>query len=325
MLVYVVVPVAPFEPESVITKSIECLRELECDNLTLEVYYVIDTSPNDKRNLHWKLPANFKVVVRSPRGRKAGAMNDILSVVKDADYVTIFDVDQRPAKDYIIKCVAALEENDSVVFSSGCFFINNNKENIITKMLSIEYIFTASTVSSLSRSDINMTLGGAGGVVKGSFLKGEKFDEEASGEDLDMLTRMYLKGKVTVPAKTTVGEQAPVTLKDLYNQRVRWYKGNVECLSKHFMPMCKAPIPFSRKISWFFIMTLPFFAFLLTPGVILLLDKIKKQSNSSKELLKIFLGGIGFVWLMTVCGIVANIKHITSRQSEWKPSKRSNV
>ena len=40
MHVYTVVPVAPFEPESIITKSIECLKELEHEDFSLEVYYI---------------------------------------------------------------------------------------------------------------------------------------------------------------------------------------------------------------------------------------------------------------------------------------------
>ncbi|HXY88424.1 MAG TPA: hypothetical protein VEG44_08285, partial [Candidatus Acidoferrales bacterium] len=47
MNVYTVVPVAPFEPKSIITKSIECLQELEHGDFGFEVYYFIDTFPGD--------------------------------------------------------------------------------------------------------------------------------------------------------------------------------------------------------------------------------------------------------------------------------------
>ncbi len=52
MRINAVVPIAHFEPDSVITKSIECLKELECNNFTLEICYVIESLPGDKRNLH---------------------------------------------------------------------------------------------------------------------------------------------------------------------------------------------------------------------------------------------------------------------------------
>ena len=129
MHIYAVIPVAQYEPESQITKSIECLKELACDNFTLDICYAIETFPGDKRKLHWTLPDNLKILLRAPRGRKAGGLNDFLSMRKNADYnadyLAIFDVDSRPAKDYIVKCVAAFEKHDSAVSSSGCRFVTN--------------------------------------------------------------------------------------------------------------------------------------------------------------------------------------------------------
>ena len=162
-------------------------------------------------------------------------------------------------------------------------------------------------------------------MIKGSFLDDEKFDEEASLDDLDLTTRMYLKGKVVVLANTTMGDQAPTTLTDLYHQRVRWYRADVENISKYFALIVKAPIPFSRKISWFFMMIVPFFGFLLTPVALLYLGDIKKLSNGPLEFAEIFVGLVGYVWFMTGCGIVACARHSTSKQFEWKPSIRSDA
>jgi cellulose synthase/poly-beta-1,6-N-acetylglucosamine synthase-like glycosyltransferase len=162
-------------------------------------------------------------------------------------------------------------------------------------------------------------------VLKGSFLANEKIDEEASLDDIDLTTRMYLKGKVAVLADTTMGDQAATTLKDLYHQRVRWYRGAMESFSKYRTPMLKAPIPFSRKIIWFCGIMSAFFAFLATPAIFTSLDEIIKESNDPLEFIKIFLGCFGYVWLLTAFGIVAIIKHSTSKQFEWKPGIRPVV
>ena len=325
--VYAVIPVARFEPESVITKSFECLKELECGNFTLEIYYVIETFQGDKRNLHWTLPDNFTILLRAPRGRKAGGLNEFLSVIKyascTADYVAIIDVDWRPAKDYIVKCVAALEENDAAV-SSGCWHFVANKTNILTKVIAVEHTFMNGLYHFFPRFESFMTIQGTG-VVKGSFLKDERFNEEASLEDVDLTTRMYLKGKVAVLANTTMGDQAPTTLKDFYHQRLRWYRGILESFSKYLTPMVKAPIPFSRKLSWLLYVLAPFFAFFLTPIAVFYLGDIKKLSNGPLEFVKIFFGTIAYTWLMTAFGVAASIKHSTSKQFEWKPSKRSDA
>jgi cellulose synthase/poly-beta-1,6-N-acetylglucosamine synthase-like glycosyltransferase len=262
-------------------------------------------------------------MLRASRGRKAGAINDALSVVKDADYVAIFDVDTRPDKDFIVKCVAALEEDGSAVHSSGCRFVTN-KSNVLTKMVSIEYNFMCDVNRLFSPRAGGFTAMSCG-LVKESFLEDEEFNEETLTEDFDFVNRMYLKGKVAVLANTAMGEQAPTTLKDLYHQRVRWYRGSVESFTKYFIPMFKAAIPFARKISWFIEVTLSYCPFLLTPFVISYLGKIKEQSDGPLEFVKIFLGGIGYTWLMTIIGIVAIIRHVTSSQSEWKPSARSDA
>jgi len=325
--VYAIVPVAPFEPESIITKSIESLKELGCDDFDLKIYYVIDTFHGDERKLHWSLPDNFTIMLRTPRGRKAGAINDVLSVIKNenADYIAIIDVDWKPAKDFITKCIAALEKDDSAVHATaGCRF-GVNKSNTLTKIISNNLsFFTCDVYRHLTRPS-GFTATNIG-VVKRSFLDGEKFDEMTSAEDLDFFHRICLKGKVAVLADTAIGEHAPTTLKELYHQRVRWYKGCVESVSKYFIPMVKAPIPFARKMSWFSQGMLFFCGFLLTPLVISQFishfDKIKKQSSTSVELVKIFCGSLCIWPFMTICGLVAIVKHLTLCEFEWKPTTR---
>ncbi len=321
--VYAIVPVARYEPEPVITKSIECLKKLACDNFTLDVYYAIETFQGDKRTLRWQLPENFTILLRTPHGRRAGAINDVLSVIKSPDYVAIFDVDHRPARDYLIKCVAALEENDAVV-CSGCWPFVTNKTNILTKVTAVEHKFLTGLYQFFSRFEGFITIPGTG-VVRGSFLDGEKIDEEAWLDDADLTTRMYLKGKIVVPANTTLGNQASATLKDFYRQRLRWYRGLLECFNKYLMPMIKAPLPVARKVSWLLYVLAPFFAFFLTPIAVFYLGDIKKLSDGPLEFAKIFFGTVAYMWLMTAVGIVASIKHVTSKQFEWHSSTRADV
>jgi 1,2-diacylglycerol 3-beta-glucosyltransferase len=304
MHIYAIIPVAPFEPVSVITKSIECFKELECYNFTIEVFYVIDSLPGDTRDLHWELPDNFKILLRDTnRGRRAGAINDCLSVVKDADYVAIIDVDGRPAKDYIVKCVAALEENDSAAFSQG-YRVINNRSNALTKIISLESAFTRDLNRVFTRRSNDFFVFMGPMVVRGSFLENETFNEGVTDEVFDMLVRMYVKGKVAVLANTTMGEQAPTTLRDLYHQRVRWSRGAVESFSRYLTPMINAPIPFMRKMSWLSIIVFSTAQFLLSPAVFVRLDEILKLSDGPLEFVKLLASGIGYSCLMTICGFV---------------------
>ncbi len=346
MHVYTVVPVAPFEPESIITKSIECLKELEHEDFSLEVYYIIDTFPGDTRELHWELPDNFKVMLRTNgRGYRAGAINDFLKMIEDADYpadyVAIIDVDVRPAKDFIPKCIAALEKNDSAIFSSG-YRLVSNESTFLTKLIAIEWGFiydvaiewgfiydarsnTAGTED--YRKEDFRNLDGVG-VLKGSLLKGERFDEKATCDDTDFLIRMYLKGKVAVLAETSFEDQVPSTLRDFYHQRVRWCRSLVEGFSKYLIPMIHAPVPFTGKMSWLLEVVgyffAPFLSLIALPWFLTRPNK-KKLSRGPLESVKLLFGCIGYTWLMTIIGIVAIIQHLTSSQFEWKPRIRSDI
>ena len=330
MNVYTVVPVAPFEPESIITKSIECLQELEHGDFSLEVYYIIDTFPGDTRELHWELPDNFKVVLRTNgRGYRAGKINDFLTMIENADYtadyVAIIDVDCRPAKDFIPKCVAALEKNDSAIFSSGCRLVNN-KSTLLTKLTAMEWGFGFDALLSTAGPEDFRNLDGVG-VLKGSLLKGERFDERATSDDIDFLIRMYLKGKVAVLAETSFGDQVPTTLRDFYHQRVRWCRAQAESFSKYLIPMVHAPVPFTGKMSWLLEVVgsffAPFLSLIALPWFLTSLNR-KKLSGGPLESVKLLVGGVGYTWLMTIIGIVAIMQYLTSSKFEWRSTTRHN-
>jgi cellulose synthase/poly-beta-1,6-N-acetylglucosamine synthase-like glycosyltransferase len=325
MKIYAVIPISPYEPESLIKKSIECLKNLNCQDYEFEAYYIIDKTKDDKRNFNLLLPPNFKIILRNNnRGGRAGAINDFLSTINDVNYIAIFDVDSRPSENFITECIEALKKNSSAVLSSGCRFVTN-KNNVLTKIVSLEYGFFCDLYRLYHWSDGFLQFNGLIGVIQASFLKREKLDEKSSCEDLDLTQRMYLAQRVAVLAKTTVGEQAPITVKDIYSQRVRWLRGAAESYRKFLIPMLKAPIPFSRKLSWFLSLTAPFFAFLLSPFIIFGVDRISRVSDNPLEFFEILIGLLAYLWVITICGIVGIIQHLTSSEAKWKSVTRSDV
>jgi cellulose synthase/poly-beta-1,6-N-acetylglucosamine synthase-like glycosyltransferase len=325
MKIYAVIPVSPYEPESLVKKSIECLQKLNCQDYEFEAYYIIDKTKDDKRNFNLLLPPNFKIIPRNNnRGRRAGAINDFLNTINDVNYIAIFDVDSRPSENFITECIKALKKNSSAVLSSGCRFVTN-KNNVLTKIVSLEYGFFCDLYRLYHWSDGFVQFNGLIGLVQASFLKKEQLDEKSSCEDLDLTQRIYLAQRVVVLAKTTVGEQAPVTVKDIYSQRVRWLRGAAESYRKFLIPMFKASIPFSRKLCWFLSLTAPFFAFLLSPVIIFGVDRISSVSDNPLEFFEILIGLLGYLWVITICGVVGVIQHLTSRKAEWTSLTRSDI
>jgi len=325
MKVCAIIPVAQSEPNALIEKSIKSLGALDCSGLDFEAYYVIDSSGKDYSSLYAVLPPHFHIVIRNGnRGRRAGAINDILNVTEDADYIALFDVDSRPNPDFLTECVRELTATSDGVLASGCRYVTN-KVNTLTKIVSVEYKFFCDIYrfSRWSRGFIQFN--GVIGVSKAPFLRTTGFDERCSCEDLDISEKIYLSGSRALLAKTKVGEQAPTSIQDLYNQRVRWYRGAVEGFRKYLGPMFVARVPIAVKVTWLGSLTIPFFSYLLAPFVFIYCRAIRLESDSLSESFIILLGLAGYACLMTLCGTVAVGQHLTSRKCEWAEVARSEV
>ena len=325
MKVCAIIPVAPFEPNGLIEKSINSLGGLDCSGLDFEAYYVIDSSENDYSSLYGLLPPHFHIVIRNGnRGRRAGAINDILNVTESADYIALFDVDSRPSADFLTECVRELTATSDGVLVSGCRYVTN-KVNTLTKVISIEYKFFCDIYRFFRWSGGFIQFNGLIGVSKAPFLRMTGFDERCSCEDVDISEKIYLSGSRAVLATTKVGEQAPTSIQDLYNQRVRWFRGAVEGLRKYLGPIIVARVRISVKVTWLGSLTIPFFSYLLAPFVFIYSRAIMAESDSLSESFKILLGLAGYACLMTLCGIVAVGQHLVSRNSEWTAMARSEV
>ncbi len=324
MKICAIVPIAPFEPVALVERSIDSLAALNCSDLDFKVCYVMDSGGADYSSLNDLFPPHFCMVVRTEnRGRRAGAINDVLGRVEDADYIALFDIDSRPDKDFIIKCVHALQE-DNAVLASGCRYITN-RVNTLSKIVAIEYDFFCDMYHLFNWSKGFIQFNGAIGLSKASFLGKTTFNERSSCEDLDMSQRIYLSGNRATLARTRIGEQAPTCVRDLYKQRVRWFRGALEGIQKYFKPILGAHMSLVKKATWFGSLIVPFFSYLLIPFVPRYLKAVGIESRNLKEQTKITLGLFGYTCLMTVCGAVALGQHLTARECEWGAVDRSEI
>jgi cellulose synthase/poly-beta-1,6-N-acetylglucosamine synthase-like glycosyltransferase len=325
MKVCAIVPVAPSEPQTLIDKSIESLSTLHCADFDFEAYYIIDDGERSYEALRQVLPLHFHIISRADnRGRRAGAINDALDVIESADYIALFDVDSRPHKNFLIECVRELESTSREVLASGCRFVTN-KRNILTKIIAVEYRFFCQVYRFARRSGGFIQFNGLIGVSKAEFLRSIRFDECCSCEDLDVSEQIYLSGKRALLVEAKVGEQAPTSIQDLFDQRVRWFRGALEGLRRYLAPMLTASVPSIVKITWLGSLAVPFLAFLLVPLVPLYSRAIKAESDTFSESLKILLGLMGYSSFMTLCGAVAVGQHLTSREPQWAAAIRSEV
>lgn len=317
----VIVPVSLHEPLYVIDKSLKSLSRLERNSMDVRITYVIDALDEDP-SVKYLQDQPIDVVIRKPRGRKAGAINDVLETLK-ADYIAFFDVDSRPDKNFLVECVTSLKKEGAVI-ASAPRYVTNPDASIISKILSAEYLLISDLYRLLDKMDGFKQFNGLIGVLDARIFDSIKFDETAICEDTDLTQQIYLEGNIAVLANTLVGEQAPMTLKDIFNQRVRWISGAFEGL-KYFREFCRAKIPFSRKITWFSAMMLPFFVFMASPLVPSYSMRLWRSSDGIKDFTIKLLGLIIDAWIIGLCALVALSKKLLHIKVKWKKTARYRV
>ncbi len=315
--VAVIVSVSPSEPEELIEKSAQHIRSLDFDRMIPKIVYVIDLKgKEDKRGERIKAAGVVVLERIQRRGKKAGAINDCLSFLLDSgfepDYVAFFDVDSRPSKDFVVRCVEALEKNRNAFIASSERRVIN-PESLVSETLDLEYrIFNFL----LKRSRFK-NFNGLIGVVRGDILIENRMNESSFAEDLDFSVRMHALGYESVFVEgTSIYEQAPVSWRDLFLQRKRWYYGGLQ-LFKNRQLMENKPLRLKVLstviIAHFIMLFMPLL--ILSPFYILLrFRKVKK--------LRLVLGLAIYLLVNQAAALTSLYSFIRGREIEWKGVKR---
>lgn len=326
----VLIPVAPFEPLSIIQKSVDSLKQLETSGLSVNIIYIIDCPEGPDHRVQYLKSGNIGHLARfETRGRRGGAINDALDTIRgpdgilDADYIALFDVDSRPKPDFLLKCINAIKMDANTVMASGTRYITNQDSGWVAMIIAAEYSFFADVYRLYERFDGFKQFNGLIGVIDARALDGTSLNEDVYCEDLEFTQRMYISGKKPVLAETKVGEQGPTSLKELYNQRIRWMSGALEGLEENNTRFFSASIPMSQKLAWFTSITLPFGAFLLTP--IVPFYGLRLWSKGHDRILLKTAGLIFHVWLISFCGVQAILNRIRKKKTKWTDTSRSDI
>lgn len=328
--VNILIPVAPFEPEEIIRKSVQSIKNVEVpENIEKEIFYIIDTDQDPEEDeritfLRNETSENVKTIVRtSNEGRRAGALNRGLEELEEPGYVAIFDIDSRPEKNFIKACVEQLESSPEVFMSTCPREILNADQNFVTKLVSSEYDFLMSMQLLLQKTGGFNHFNGLISVLDGEYIKNKGLNEERMCEDTDFTQRAYLDGRrPAINNNSVVGEQAMTSFSDLYSQKVRWMNGAIEGLKYFSRPMLSGDLSLKTKASWFSAMTMPFFSAILSPLVVFyVVSKILTQGNIIEPISKgvyLFI----FAWFISFCGVVNIVRLFTGRNIRWKDSER---
>lgn len=228
-LVSIIVPA--YNEERVIARTLESLIEADYPNKEI---IVVDDGSTDNTLAIASSYEKFGVrAYHKENGGKHSALNYGIRVSRGEIIVTV-DADSIVGRD-AIKGLVKKFRNDEVSAVCGNIKVLN-RMNWITKCQALEYI----TSINIFRRAFDLfgavaVVPGALGAFRRSVLEeGGLYDPDTIVEDFDTTVKTLKAGKIVQASSEALAyTEAPASLRDLYRQRMRWYRGNFQTIWKH--------------------------------------------------------------------------------------------
>ncbi|MBM6613296.1 glycosyltransferase family 2 protein [Desemzia sp. RIT804] len=229
----------PAHNEDVVIKdTLEAMLKLSYPG-ELNVYLLDDNSQDNTAAIVKTFSDLFSRIhyVNVPPGKPTGksrVLNYGLSVTQ-SDYFLVFDADNQPEPDTVVKLVHAAETTKDAAGAVGYVKTINAAHNLLTRMIAIEFqVFQLLMQSGRWRMFKAGSLAGTNMLLKRSILEeAGGYDPYALAEDAELTVRITtMKKTLPVVHHSITWEQEPETMKIFIKQRTRWLTGNLYLLEK---------------------------------------------------------------------------------------------
>lgn len=237
----IIVIVPAHNEESVIEKTI---YDLLNQTLPVNIIVVADNCTDKTVSLVKKMQESYPTVTLMETvnniHRKAGAINQALKtlVSKEVDAVLLMDADTRIDPEAVKEGWKTLFSNPqlaAVCSRAGVLEYqgHNPWKYLLYKLQKLEYaLFDSQRVETLDRIKV---VHGMAALHRWTALQQVDFYDEGNlVEDYELTIRYKEKGwKVTVNLNMKAWTEVPLSLRDLWKQRLRWLRGGVDSLCEH--------------------------------------------------------------------------------------------
>jgi cellulose synthase/poly-beta-1,6-N-acetylglucosamine synthase-like glycosyltransferase len=227
--VSIIVPA--FNEEKVIVRTIETL--LEADYPNKEIIVVDDGSSDNTYAIASKYIGKGIKVVHRPNGGKFAALNTGIAVAMGEIIITV-DADSMIARASVAEIVKGFEDPEVAGVAGNLKVFNTNK--LITKLQALEYIVQIQIVRRAFENFGSLT------VASGAFSAFRKkaieeigwYDKDYLLEDFDITIKLLKSHRILHGNNEAVCyTEAPETLRDVYKQRLSWFRGDFQSFWKH--------------------------------------------------------------------------------------------
>jgi cellulose synthase/poly-beta-1,6-N-acetylglucosamine synthase-like glycosyltransferase len=230
--------VLPAKDEAaVIARCLDSLLSMDYPMEKMEIVVVAGESNDATKEICNDFSRRSKIVRVLCEGTSSGkpaALNYALPYVT-GEIVGVFDADSVPERN-VLRRVASYFQDRSVTAVQGKTFSLNAKENMLTRMASMEErLWFEGTIRGREKLGLFVPLTGSCQFVRSCVLKELGGWEESSlAEDVELALKLTGKGYLVKFAPDVCAKQeTPSSLNDLIKQRTRWYRGTMEAAFRY--------------------------------------------------------------------------------------------
>lgn len=235
---FVTVMIPAHNEDSVITETVNNILQMDYEKF--EVIVIDDRSDDNTANIIRQLEeehaGKVRALIRDKNAYpgKSAVLNDALKIA-NGEAILVFDADARVDKDFLSKLVPNLEPEDTGACQARKV-VSNKDYNFLTRCQNNE--MSLDTYTQVNRDSIKgaVELRGNGELIKRKALEDiGGWNNETITDDLDMSTRLHLKGwDVRFIPEAVVYEEAIIYWGALFRQRRRWLEGSIRRYLEYF-------------------------------------------------------------------------------------------
>ena len=238
--------VAAHNEEIVIGELVDSLQNMDYPKELYDIFVIADNC--DDRTAIISKDHGAIVLERTNKIEKGKgfalewAFDKILNMENGYDAFCVFDADNVVDPCFLAEMNKKMLEGYRVI--QGYIDSKNPFDSWITASYSIAF-WTSNRLFQLPRSYLNMTCGlcGTGFCVDCELIKEMGWGATCLTEDLEFTMKLALRGiSVGWSHDAVVYDEKPLTLKQSWNQRIRWMQGYADCTGRFLGKMLKKAI-----------------------------------------------------------------------------------
>jgi len=173
------------------------------------------------------------VVLRRENGGKHAALNTALEHA-DTDFVVSVDADSTVAPDALALLVQEFDRHPDAGAIAGNIKVVN-RGSFVTNLQALEYIVGINTFRRAFDllGVVTVVPGSLGAFRRETLHSVGGYSGDTVTEDFDLTIEILKAGHAIHASEGVVYTEGPETWRDLYQQRLRWFGGNIQTLMKH--------------------------------------------------------------------------------------------